>query len=321
MHLRSMTRTWMATAAFAKPGDGFAADTSDAPDDAIEVVGNNDDASDDGSQPVARAATGDDDNAGDYVGDDDDAGDTQRAAPAARAAPKAAAAAQRDPPSADPEIEWRDKELTRRLRRAQELADQNARLQRERDELLAASRTAALETGDGTQQPTQPRTAQQFSEADFDAAVEARAQHKIFVDNVASAYYKGQQEFGADFDAGLRRLGEMGMNDQHIMRIMATDNPAQVMNDLGKNPGEFIRISNLSPERQMVELAKMSLTPAAQAQPQRRVSRAAPPVDPLTARGSAPDVRYSDDVTDEEWHANEDRKEREQWEAKRSRGL
>jgi hypothetical protein len=140
------------------------------------------------------------------------------------------------------------------------------------------------------------------------------------------AVIAGRTKFGeAKFDESLKRLGQVGFygddgtNMENLSMALETDDPAKVLHELAQNPTELYRIMDLPPNRRRVEFVKLSLKADAAGggnggAPARRPSGASPPIEPIGGRGGEADNRYSENVSPADWHAAEDKREREYWE-------
>lgn len=307
-----------------------------APDDGAGAGGDAGDGGDNGGAAADAGATAD---AGAGAGGDGAAGDGAAAAAAAAgsdgggasaaaagsdggAAASAAAAAA----DAGAKPDWRDKELDRRARKQREEREARERAETENKNLreLLERMAAGGDAGDGGDAGAGNGAGRTYTQQDVQREAERIAAEKLRKqqdDNAAAdfnrrsndIYLKGRETHGDAFDQSLRRLGQVGMTADHMGMILETDNPMQVLHELGTKPEEFQRIMDLPPLKQHAEFVKLSLKPT---QPAKKPSGASPPTEPLGGRGGEVDNRYSEDVSPADWHAQEAKREREYWERK-----
>jgi hypothetical protein len=223
--------------------------------------------------------------------------------------------------------DWRDKELSRRKRRLDEevtakeaLAAENKRL---KDLTESLSRQPPPDPANPDAPPPAPRQPSErvYTQAELDAEADRRAEIKAqtvsFQRDFNSAVESANKAYGRDkVNEAIARISELGGLDvDHLNLVLATDDPAKVLFDLGSKPEEFQRIMELPYARRAVEFTKMGLkteTPAP------RVSRTAPPVEPLGGSGGSADNRYSDKVDDAAWFAAEEKRAAEYAKRKRN---
>ncbi|MDB5531612.1 MAG: hypothetical protein JWR51_4715 [Devosia sp.] len=148
------------------------------------------------------------------------------------------------------------------------------------------------------------------TDAEFNAAVEAAAaqreataraqqQQAEFDAACNTAYTAGKSTFGEDFDGAVANLQSVGIMTRDMLDlIVATDDPAKVLYELGSDPDKASAILALPPAKRAVEIAKLSVVPAAKKVPT-PLSNAPRPVTPIdgSARTSAePSDNDSDEV-------------------------
>ena len=228
-----------------------------------------------------------------------------------------------DPPEPEPKPDpvkpaakdWRDKEMARRARRideerirADEAVAENKRLQ----DLVAASRQPpAAAEGDPpappVRQPAPVDPERRFTQAEVRAEAARIAAEDQFKRDFASAYEAGADKHGKGrMDEAIGRISELGgLDSDHLNMVLATDNPGQVLFELGAKPEEFQRIMDLPFNRRVVEFTKMGLKQAA---PPKKQSGTPPPVEPLGGTGGSADDRYNDKVDDEAWFRAEEKR-------------
>lgn len=186
----------------------------------------------------------------------------------------------------------------------------------ERD--LAAAQARIAELTEAQKKPAADQSNDDQAQVQLDPAVieqmvEARAEKKksvelaqIQFDNGCNAAFeKGVKQHGEAFTKALETCGSMGVLERAVVEdILVTDNPAEVLFQLGSNPELALQIAKHPPAKRIAEFVKLSLkTPAKPA-----VSKAAKPLDPIGGAGqAAKDFDPLDPkLSDEEWHAQED---------------
>lgn len=165
------------------------------------------------------------------------------------------------------------------------------------------------------------------SKAEFDAAVEERAE-RIAEQRAATREFNrkcneveaaGSKAFG---DKWAKAKTELAMLDDHgnipmdILSVaLETDNPARVLFVLGNDIEKATELMGMTAIKRAIAMDKI----ASQKPAERPQSKAPPPVEPLGGRGSRDD-RPSDRDTDEEWNRKEELRERKLREQRRQRG-
>lgn len=208
--------------------------------------------------------------------------------------------------------DWRDKEIRRKHA-------QNQALKRENEELKAIAqrvpRTAAPAAG--------TEAVPAATVAADPKLVEVEAQ-KIVARNdydraCNDANDKGKKTYGATWDKSIDNLQTLGGFDVDTMTgILATDDPARVLHELGSNPAEFQRVMELPPAKRLAEMVKIAIKPA----PKKKVSEAPEPVEMLSGtggpRGGGVNL-YDDKTPDEDWYAKRTAEKRANWLKKQGR--
>lgn len=246
---------------------------------------------------------------GPAAGDGDDlpspapppAGDgTPPAAPAAGASGEDAV-----PPSGfDVLPDWAKKQLNRQHGKIKEREDalaaaraENARLK----ELFDAEqrRRAQPAAGDGAPPaapapaPAAPATPA-AAVSDDDPRVLARAREIVQTQTYQAALNdlnsKGEEAYKDKWGKALEDLKALGGFDQATLeQIVATENPAKVLYEMGSNPDLYQKLMDLpTPAKRFTEFVKLAMTAApAPAVPAKRPSDAPAPVEALGGRGGA----------------------------------
>lgn len=182
---------------------------------------------------------------------------------------------------------WRTEE---RLRLATE---------RERDEARAElARLRAGQSSNGTGPSTTVVSSDKLvtlpdgtkiDEAVFNMAVgvarnqtQADAARNEFNQQCTDVHTKGMAEYKDAFSTDMTTLGQLGGVQVPVMQAMIeTGNAHKILHDLAQNPNEAMRVLRLPITKAIVEITKMSLKPAANAD-----SNAPRPIDPLRPGGS-----------------------------------
>lgn len=209
--------------------------------------------------------------------------------------------------------DWRDRQIRRQHARLQEEKRQKEELQAE----LEATRAMLSRTGGaappagGDQPPAAPAGDDQSpagvtQEAVRQEAARMRAQEK-FNEDSTKADKDGSKRFGANWTKATDNLRTLGGFDVETMQqVLATDDPAKLLYELGTNPDKYHEIMDLPPYKRFAEMVKLAAAPAPKPAA-RKPSDAPPPVDSLRGqnRGDPNDLR--DDLTDDEWYARRQR--------------
>lgn len=202
----------------------------------------------------------------------------------------------------EPKPDWRDKEIGKK--HAQNKA-KDAEIEKLRKEI--ADRDALIEAatrkgGDAGATGGEPLRQQFASKAEFDTAVKAEAERVAsqtqMQRDIESTESKGRKDYGEErWTKSLAILNTLGFQADDLPAILATDDPAKVLFDLGNNPENYQRIMDLSPMKRQAEFIKLSLAVA----PKPKPSDAPKPVDTIGARGSSDNTSLSDDLPEDEW--------------------
>jgi hypothetical protein len=179
--------------------------------------------------------------------------------------------------------------------------------------------------------PAQPPPPQGFfrTEAEFQSAVNAAAEQRAtikseqnkFVEDSTKAYEKGVEVYSKEkFDAAVAKIpsvfGDIA-EPATMQAILATDNPAKVLYELGSNLENAARIYNLPPHRRLTEFIKMALPNAPEV---RRTSNATPPIEPISSgTGGSISTDLADNLTDDEWYRRRSIQKRQRWLASRGK--
>lgn len=243
---------------------------------------------------------------------DPPAADPPPADPPAADPPAAAASEGGEPPDPERETRWRDREISRKHAQLKERERQMEDLRRENESLraIAERRPAADPPADGETPPAaRPATPDT-------AAVRAEAERIVAQDNYTrdcnAADAAARKEFGADkWSEAVNRLTQLGgVKVEDMVQVLATDNPARVLYELGTNPEAYQKIMDMSPARRMNEFAKIATAVA----PKKKVSEAPAPVDPVRGGGGGrTGDGLDDELEDDQWYKNRAAQKREKF--------
>jgi hypothetical protein len=126
---------------------------------------------------------------------------------------------------------------------------------------------------------TQP-TAPAVPQGDMEAMVAAEVTRRQFDEACNNTYSAGKHKF-QDFDDAVKGFSLIGGAPKPFLEaVTALDHGADVFYTLGKDPGEAIRIINLPPAKQAIELARLEAKITAPPPP-KPVSRAPSPISPI----------------------------------------
>ena len=214
-----------------------------------------------------------------------------------------------EPKIEEPKPDWKDKELKAKHRQLQEAKRREAELQRraEAAEALASKFNQKVENLPEFQPSVVP--------AD---QVEKRAQELLsqqkYLDECNKTNSVGETKYKTDWKDVVSNLEMLGGFDQDTMNgILASDDPAKALYELGKNPDQYHRIMELPVPRRIIEIGKIAM----QAASPKKVSEAPAPVTIVGGRAaSAPSNVLRDDMSDDEWFALSAKLSRKRWEEK-----
>lgn len=176
----------------------------------------------------------------------------------------------------------------------------------------AEARIAALEALLAAQGGDVPQAdpAKSMTQDDVQREAAALVARQSFDQKCNTAWEKGEKEFGATFDDNVGMLRALGvMQVPFIEAVMETASPERVLNALGADPDEAVRIASLPPIRQAIELDRMATKLATPAKPQ--ISKVPAPLNTLDGSGKGAADIYDANLSDEQYYAIR-AKEREQ---------
>lgn len=234
-----------------------------------------------------------------------DAAEVAAAAEAEAAAIAAAEAAKPKPPQKD----WRDREIGKKHAQIKERDTQleaararEAEITAENERLRGLVEAANRRTppADGTTPPPveiAPARPAAPARANDDDRIRAAAA-TMFAQQTAeqqmdAAVAKGKEQHGPKWDAAIDNLRTLGGFDQDtLVGILATDDPAKVLFELGAAPpdgGEpaYLRVMALPPAKRLNELAKIAMKEAPAAPKKKEISEASAPIEPIVQGGTA----------------------------------
>ena len=220
---------------------------------------------------------------------------------------KPAEVAEETPPVEEPKPDWRERELKAKHRQLQEAKRREVELQRRAE---AAEALAAKFNQTNDKSPD-------FSPAVVPASeVEKRAQELLaqqrYLDECNKAAQKGETTYSNGWKEAVSNLEMLGGFDQATMNgALATDDPAKVLYELGKNPDQYHRIMEMPLERRIIEMSKIAM---AQTQV-KKVSEAPAPVTTVGGRSAPSATTLSDNMDDEKWFQTRRAQRRAKWEA------
>lgn len=229
------------------------------------------------------------------------------------------AAGEGDPPAAaEPKPDWRDRELSRKHAKVQAKERENQELRQR-----LADAEALLDRG-GTppaagETPPARAAAPASNEEAIKRGVQVELAKQNYDDQCNTTFAKGAAEYKDKWTPALDRIQTLGgfgdgAEGVEVMTgILATDDPAKVLFELGNNPDTFHRVMALPPHRRMTEMVKLAL-PAPKT-PAKKPSAAGAPVEPLSRRADARDDQflYRDNVPDEQWYARRKADKARKW--------
>lgn len=218
-------------------------------------------------------------------------------------------------PEAKPEEvpEWARKEINKKHAKNKELERKLAESMAELESLRVVAQR--LENPDA---PPQAQPQAYDNQAAIDAAAQRIVAQREYEASVNAINVAGEKTYGAEWQKAIENLVTLGGDGSFTVEVMqgilATDDPAHVLLELGRKPAEYQRIMELPAAKRQTEMVKIAMQTPTKA----KISSAPAPVDPVGGR-PAPSAGLRDDMTDDEWNAARDAIERKRWEEKRAR--
>lgn len=193
------------------------------------------------------------------------------------------------------QIDWKDKELKRKHAQIKERDRELETIRKENEDLRALAARQPAKEGD---EPVKERPSANMSQAQIQEAAKQLRDQERYQDDLTRINADGEKNYKGEWAKSLENLATLGTVEMPVMQgILATDDPAKVLYELGKNPAEYQRIMELRPERRQTEFVKLSLKAVAKLRP----SAAPEPVETVRGRVT-PSVEPQDSDTDEEWY-------------------
>lgn len=227
--------------------------------------------------------------------------------------------------------DWRDKEIGRKHAKNKELEKQLADERAEKNHLRQMLEAATIKNPDADNviekaevrpailspdaRRLQPDSGNEFQQAVHNEAARLAALTKYNEDcNVVAD--TGKKAYGNEWDAAMSNIATLGILDQETMNgVLATDNPAKVLYELGASPEKLQNIMELPPAKRIAEMTKMSIAKAAKP----KISDAPPPIEPVKGRNDGDPNDLTNVKNDDEWFAKRRAQKRAKLEAQHAR--
>lgn len=228
----------------------------------------------------------------------------------AEAEQPAEAAAESDKPVEpvveEPKPDWKEKELKAKHRQLKDA---------ERREIEMKARIDALEAlAAKFNQSTQSEPAVVPIDEVDKRAKEMLAQQQ-YLENCNKAAQEGESNYKEGWKSAVENLELLGGFDAATMSgVLATDAPAKVIYELGKNPDNYHRIMQLPLEKRIIEMGKLAMNPST-----KPISNAPAPVNPVGGRTAPPTAVLRDDMDDDKWYAIRKAQRQKRYEANNPR--
>lgn len=193
-------------------------------------------------------------------------------------------------------VDWKDKELKRKHAQIKERDRELEAIRKENEDLRALAARQPAKEGD---EPVKERPAANMSQAQIQEAAKQLRDQERYQDDLTRINADGEKNYKGEWAKSLENLATLGTVEMPVMQgILATDDPAKVLYELGKNPAEYQRIMELRPERRQTEFVKLSLKAA----PKPKPSAAPEPVETVRGRVT-PSALPQDSDDDDTWYA------------------
>lgn len=209
--------------------------------------------------------------------------------------------------------DWRDREIDRKHRQLQE--ERRARQELER---RLADMQAIEERAGGDKTP--PTAVKTFTPEDVQREASKLVAQSEYDKACNATFAAGKDTYKDKWDGALSTLQKLGGIDLETMQgVLASDDPAKVLYELGTNPDQYHEIMDPSvpAAKRLARITKLGLPVAAEA-PRKKVSEAPPPVDGAARRASSGGSDLRDDLSDEEWYARRVRQKEQRWKDKQA---
>ena len=227
---------------------------------------------------------------------------TEETAEAEQPAETAAEPEPVEPVVEEPKPDWKEKELKAKHRQLQDAKRRESEMQAK----IEALEALAAKFNQRTQ--SEPAVVP-LDEVDK-RAKEILAQQQ-YVENCNKAAQEGEQSYKEGWKTAVENLELLGGFDPATMNgVLATDSPAKVIYELGKNPDNYHRIMQLPLEKRIIEMGKLAMSA-----PSKPVSNAPAPVNPVGGRTAPPTAVLRDDLDDDKWYAIRRAQRQKKWEA------
>lgn len=211
-----------------------------------------------------------------------------------------------EPVKEEPKPDWKEKELKAKHRQLQDAKRREAELQAKLD--AQAALLAKFNQGERTEASVVP-----VDEVDR-RAKEIVAQER-YVDSCNKTAADGEKTYGESWKEAVSNLEILGGFDSATMNgVLATDAPAKVLFELGKNPDRYYQIMQMPLERRIIEMGKIAMAPAS-----KPVSNAPAPVNPVGGRAAPAKETIRDDMDDDKWYSVRLAQKRAKWNANQVR--
>jgi hypothetical protein len=212
---------------------------------------------------------------------------------------EAAAEKIEEKPAEEPKPDWKEKELKSKHRQLQDA-------KRREDELRAEIETQrALLAKFNQGKEEQPAV---IPVSEIDRRVQEQIAQTRYNEQCNKVNEDGKKLEG--WDNAVENLSLVGGFDQATMSgVLATDDPAKVIYELGKNPDRYHQIMQMPLERRILEMGKIAMTPSST----KPVSNAPAPVSPVGGRAAPAAVTLRDEMPDETWFPIRERQKLERY--------
>lgn len=251
------------------------------------------------------------------------AGEAGEAAAAAAGgdAPAAPAAGAEDGDSpAAPKADWKDKQIDRQHRKLKEQEARERELLAENQRLTQLAESAARRSADPAA-PEPPAARREEPTRQAAAPVEQVKEQVRLEMQIENLTETVKREYAAEWPTAYENFQRQGgIDPATLASIMATDDPAYVLVELGKNPDRYQELLDMPAARRQTEFIKLAMAKPKAAEPKPRAktpSGAPAPVAPVSG-GGAPSGHidlYASDMSsaekDADWYAERLRQKRD----------
>lgn len=213
--------------------------------------------------------------------------------------------------------DWRDKQIARQHRKLSEVAQE-----RDNYREMANRLQTAPDEGEGDESNRNTGNERSNTQSTDQTVEQAAAQliaQRDLKKNMNAMYNAGIEKIGETFQQSIDNLKAVGGVDPDTMSaILATDDPAKIMHELGQDPDKLFELQELPFAERVAKLVKMAIPPPPVKK--KLVSGAPEPTDEVNARAAGDQNSLDDKIPADEWHRRRTAQREQRWKEKQAGG-